>query len=240
MKKIIFYTIIVLMTATGCRGVFGKRIRGNGNVTTQTRSLSGFNKIDVGGAIKVYVKQDSNSSVKVETDENLITYVETTIENGTLHIHEANGVNLKSSRGVKVYVSGPEFTYFEASGACNIYSENQINASGKISVDLSGACDIEMDVKAPQIEAELSGAGTIKLKGETKDFEVRGSGSTDVKCFDLLTENTTVEISGAGDAQVSASVKLDVHVSGAGSVRYKGNPSVTQDVSGAGSVKKVD
>jgi hypothetical protein len=49
-----------------------------------------------------------------------------------------------------------------------------------------------------------------------------------------------VAISGAGSAEVYASVKLDATVSGAGNVNYKGNASeVNQHVSGAGSVKKV-
>ena len=70
--------------------------------------------------------------------------------------------------------------------------------------------DVKLELKAPKIDAELSGAGSIILKGETKDFSVDGSGSTDIKCFELMAENTQVELSGAGDAQVFASVKLDV------------------------------
>jgi Putative auto-transporter adhesin, head GIN domain len=54
-------------------------------------------------------------------------------------------------------------------------------------------------------------------------------------------ENTKVDISGAGSAQVFASVKLDAEVSGAGSVTYKGNAvNVSQHVSGVGSVNKVN
>jgi len=90
------------------------------------------------------------------------------------------------------------------------------------------------------VETGSSGAGSISLKGETKDFSVDGSGSTDIHCFELLAENTSVELSGAGDAQVYASVKLDVHVSGAADVKYKGNANLTKEISGAGSVKKVD
>jgi len=55
-----------------------------------------------------------------------------------------------------------------------------------------------------------------------------------------MAENTQVELSGAGDAQVFASVKLDVRVSGAADVKYKGNATVSQSVRGAGSVKKVE
>ena len=50
-----------------------------------------------------------------------------------------------------------------------------------------------------------------------------------------------MEISGAGSAQVYASVRLNAEVSGAGSVDYKGGAPVgDQHVSGAGSVHKVE
>jgi hypothetical protein len=76
--------------------------------------------------------------------------------------------------------------------------------------------------------------------GETKDFRVDCSGASKAKCFELLTETTYVDLSGASDAQVFASIKIDAHISGAADLKYKGNATVTQDVSGAGSIKKVD
>lgn len=240
MKKLIFFSFIILLTASGCREMFGKRVRGNGHITTETRSSSSFHSVDVSGAIDIYVRYDSVSSIKVEADENLHEYIDVHNDNGKLHIHEADNVNLRTTRGIKVYVAGPDFKRFEASGACNIISENRVNSSDGLQIDLSGASDVNMDLKAPKVNVELSGAGSIKLKGETKDLSVDGSGSTDIKCFDLMAENVKIEISGAGDADVYASVKLDVRVSGAGSVRYKGNPSINQNISGAGSVKKVD
>lgn len=240
MRKLLFWSLIIIITASGCRQVFGKRIRGNGHIQTETRSASSFSNIDVSGAINVYVRHDSVSSIRVEADENLLQYVEVHNEGGTLHIHEQDGVNLKPSKGIKVYVSGSGFRRFEASGACDIYSENRILSSEEIDIDLSGASNVKMELKAPKVKTELSGAGTITLKGETKDFYVSSSGASDVNCFDLLTETTEIHISGAGEAEVSASVKLDVHVSGAGSVKYKGGATVNQRVSGAGSVKKVD
>jgi hypothetical protein len=240
MRNLLFVSLALLIIASGCREIFGKRIRGNGNIQSETRSSSSFNSVQVSGAIDVYVRQDSVNSIKVETDENLLQYVEVHNENGTLYIHESDGVNIRPSRSVKVYVAGPDFQRLKASGACKIISENKVNGSGTVEIDLSGASDVRMDLNAPKVNAELSGAGTIDLKGETKDFYVRGSGSTDIKCFDLKAENVEIRISGAGDADVFASVKLDVHVSGAGSVRYRGNASVNQKISGAGSVKKTD
>ena len=240
MKRLFFLAILFTATLTSCRYISGKRIRGNGVMKTESRAAGTFSSIDVSGNADVYIKQDSVASIKIEADENLLQYLITEIEGGTLRIHQKEGTNLKPSKSIKVYVNGPDFKHFEASGACDIYSENKINSAETITISLSGASDVKMELKAPQITADLSGAGTITLKGETKDFRVGGSGSTDIKCFELMTENTEVDLSGAGDAEVFASVKLDVHVSGAADVKYKGNASVSQNVSGAGSVKKVE
>lgn len=240
MNRIFILVIVFTATLTSCHNISGKRIRGNGVMKTENRTAGNFNRIDVSGIADVYVKQDSVTSIRIETDENLMEYILIDNDGGTIRIHQKNGTNLKPSKAIKIFVSGPTFKHFGASGACNYYNENKIISIEPVSFKLSGASDVKLELKAPKIDAVLSGAGTITLKGETKDFMVNGSGSTDIKCFELMTENTSVDLSGAGDAEVFASVKLAVHVSGAADVKYKGNAAVTKEISGAGSVKKVD
>jgi hypothetical protein len=240
MGRFLLVSIVFVLTATGCRQVFGKRVKGNGNITTINRSVSGFSGIDVSSSIDVYIKQDSSYSVQVVTDDNLQQHVMIRESGGTLYIEPEKGFNLRSSSGIKVYVSGSSLRKFNASGSCDIYSQNQLVNTESVSIRLSGACDADLDLKSPRIEASLSGAGDLKLKGQTRDLELDGTGSSSLKCIDMMAENVEVDITGSGNAEVFASVKLDVSVTGAGSVKYKGNPTINQKVSGAGSVKKID
>jgi hypothetical protein len=240
MRQIFIIAVSSLLLFSSCREIFAKRIRGNGNITTQTRSAGEFNSIDVSGNINVYARQDSSSSIRVEADENLQQYIEIIDEGNVLRIKTQAGYNLRSSRPIKVYVSSAAFKKFEASGACDIFSEGKITSSSDIDFDLSGSCNVTMDVNAPKISVDMSGAGTIKLKGETKDFRIQGSGSTDIKCLDLLAETVDLDISGAGDAEVYASSKLTGTISGAADVRYKGAAQTDIHTSGATSVRKID
>jgi len=240
MRQIFIVAVSSLLLFSSCREIFAKRIRGNGNITTQTRSAGEFNSIDVSGNIDVYARQDSASSVKVEADENLQQYIETMNEGNVLRIKTQEGYHLRSSKAIKVYVSSAAFKQFEASGACDVYSEGKITSSSDIDFQLSGSCDATMDLNAPKISVNMSGAGSIKLKGETKDFRVQGSGSTDIKSFELLAENVDLDLSGAGDAEVYASSKLTGSISGAADVRYKGNAQADIHTSGATSVKKIN
>lgn len=240
MKLTFLFSCFLAIVCSSCHYIGGKRIHGNGNTIAQSRNTGKFNSIDVSGAINVYVKQDSTQSVKVETDENLQQYVEVYENNGVLVISPKDNYNLDPTNKIKVYVAAPSFRAIDVSGASNIVGENKLVSGETLDIELSGASEAKVDLKAPRINAEVTGASTITLTGETKDLNVVGSGASGAKCFDLMTENTTVDISGASSAEVFASVKLDAEASGASEIKYKGAPAITQDINGASSIRKVD
>jgi Putative auto-transporter adhesin, head GIN domain len=239
MKKLLFLAFIVFLGMSSCR-FLGKRIHGDGNIKTVERPVSSFTEVEANGEIKLFVIQGDIKPVKIEGDENLLSYIEVIQEGDRIKIQTKDGINLIPSGDLNVYVSSPTYKSIEVSGSSDIIGQTKITSSEELNLQASGAGDIKMEVDAPKITSGISGSGSIKLKGQTKDLDIDLSGAGHAYCYDLLTENTTVQISGAGSAQVYASVKLKAGVSGAGNISYKGNASVTQDISGAGSVNKVD
>ena len=242
MNKLALSLIVssIFMTSCNfsCNSITGKK--GNGQIQKKEISVGSFTDIEVGGAYNIYLIQDAEHSVVVEADENLQNYITVKENNGLLEIRTRRAVNLRPTRKIKIYVTSPEFRKIKASGAVDIMSQGKISAVNQITIKSSGATNINMDVDVPKINVDVSGAGTVKLVGETRDVEIKTTGAGEVKCFDLKAENVKLSISGAGEADVYASVLLDVKVSGAGTVRYKGSASATQKISGAGSVKHVD
>ena len=214
------------------------KVRGNGTIKVENRTAGTFTGVDVGGNIDLYVKQDSARSVRIEADENLMQYIEVKMEGEKLVIQSKDGYNLSGSKHIKVYVSSPVFRELEASGACDIFGENVLSTTDEIRIDISGASNAELELKAPKVSAEMTGASSLRLKGQTKDLHIEGTGASHAKCYELLSENADVDVTGASSAEVFASVKLNADASGASDVLYKGNAAVNQSASGAGSVKK--
>ena len=240
-KKYLWAALILPVFLGSCRHFLGKRVKGNGTIKTEDRSVSGFKEVDASGVSTVFVSQGDQPSVKIECDENLLPYVEVIQEGDKIYIREKNDFNLRPSVNINVYVTSPVYDRIAASGACDIIGRTKISNPDNLELHVSGSGDIKMEVDAPGLKARLSGSGDVELKGHTKDVDLELTGAASAKCYDLLAENTKVDISGAGDAEVFASVRLDASVSGAGSVSYKGNASsVNQHVSGAGSVNKVN
>lgn len=240
MKRLLLFAVLTAVLFSSCDFFHGRNIRGNGNVTTETRDFSNFNIIEVASAIDLYVKQDSAYSVKVQIDEDLQPYILITQDGGTLRVRQERNTNLDATGRIKVYVSTPDIRQVGASGACKLFSENMLVSAESIGVHLSGASHARLDLKAPGISVEMSGASSIALKGETKDFILEGSGASHAKCYDLMTENANVDVSGASSTEVFASVKLDADASGASHIRYRGNASVSKHESGASKVTKAD
>ena len=224
-----------------CQGFMGKRVRGNGNIKTEDRQVSNFKNVEVGGAAKVLVSQGDHPSVKLEGDENLLPYMEVNQEGDKIYVREKPGYNLRPTHDIRVYITAPVYNSIDASGACDIIGQTKISNSENLEMHVSGAGDIKMEIDAPKLTAEVTGSGSIYLKGQTKEVSLDLTGAGHAYCYELLAESAKVGISGAGSAEVYASVKLDAEVSGAGDVKYKGNATnVSQHVSGAGSVHKAD
>ncbi|MBC7904621.1 MAG: DUF2807 domain-containing protein [Gemmatimonadaceae bacterium] len=241
MRNLLVILSVIILAGTSCRFVGGKRIKGNGNIKSKEHSVSSFKNVDVSGAVDVYVSQGPLAPVKIETDENLLQYIEVIQEGDKIIVRTKKGYNARSTQGIKAYVTSPLYNHIDVSGACNIIGQNKITNAEDLSLEVSGAGDIRMDLNAPSVRAEVSGSGSVELKGDTKSFDLELTGAGKAKCFDLRAENVKVDISGAGDADVFASVKLSADVSGAGTIVYKGGATnVSQHVSGAGSVKKSD
>jgi hypothetical protein len=239
MRKYFLLIVSLAFVLSSCHRFWGRRVHGNGNMHSEERTVSAFKDVQVSSTANVFITQGELKPVKIEGDENLISYIEVYQEGDRLVIKNRDGYNLESNDGIKIYVTSPTFRKISVSGAGDITGENKITSADELEFTLSGAGNIKMEADAPKVSADISGVGSIYMNGQTKDVDLSISGAGSAHCYNLMAENITVGISGVGSAEVYASVKLDAQVSGAGSVDYKGNATqVNQHVSGVGSVNK--
>ncbi|HEV8079671.1 MAG TPA: head GIN domain-containing protein [Chitinophagaceae bacterium] len=210
---------------------------GSGNIITQTRSLSKFEGVKTSGSIDIEVMNEQDQSVKVEADDNILPYIITEVEDGTLRVYYKPNISLQNTNA-KVYVSTPILQKLMVSGSGSITSKGTLKDADHIEIKTSSSGDIDALVDAPSIIAGVSGSGSINLQGRTKTFNGSTSSRGDLKCKNLLSENVAVKVSGSGSAYIFASVHLDAKTSGSGDIYYSGNPQSPQiKTSGSGSVQ---
>lgn len=240
MNKLLLFCLAALVIFNSCRFQSGKRIRGNGNLVTSERSVGAFRGVESHGFFDIYLTTDAASSVKVEAEDNLQEYIEIGVEDGVLKIRQRDNINLRPKRDVKIHISAPMFERARVFGSGDIKSQNKLQAESRMNLGIHGSGEIDVDIDAPEVETSIRGSGTAKISGLTKNFKGEITGSGDIRAMELKSEEARVEIMGSGDAEIFASMKLDVSVRGSGDVRYRGEANVTSNISGSGSVKKMD
>lgn len=215
-----------------------ERVRGSGNVAKEERNVGTFKSVDLRGSIDVYLTQGPAKSAVIEADDNIVPLIELVKEGDELVVRLKKNTSISTHKDMKVYLTTPEIENVRVSGSGDIKFQNKLSNNNGMKVSVSGSGDLEGALNAPSIKANIAGSGNIELSGETKELEINIAGSGNFKAKELLSENATVGITGSGNADVHASMKLNANIMGSGDVHYKGSPQVSSKVVGSGSVAK--
>lgn len=211
--------LIGIIIAGGCgfRSVSGiTGIEGSGTLKSERRDVSGFSKIDAGGAVNLEIAAQRDFNVSIEADDNLLEQIKTEVDGDTLKIYTKGNISTKNS--VKVTISMPEVKALNVSGASTAAVSN---------------------VETNSLNLIASGASRIKISGEIKNLELEASGASTINAEELKVEDVAAEASGASSVTVAPTGELKADASGASSVYYTGAlKNIVQNSSGASSIRK--
>jgi len=238
MRKIYVLALSAAIIGASCDMVFKKTVHGNGNLTSQQRTVGNTERIKSMGNFNIDIVQGSPSSVKIEADENLLPYILTENSEDRLVIHTKEGYNLSTQNKIKVTVTTDKLEEVELEGSGNVNGVGKFSGANHLKISVAGSGDINLSANTPEIESSIAGTGNITLSGETKSSKIEIAGVGDYKAEDLMSENVEIHIAGSGNARVYAENNLDIHIAGSGDVSYKGNANVKQEIAGSGKIRK--
>lgn len=234
----IIFTLSAFVLFAACMeaGIPPRTIRGDRNVVTVERPAGEFTGISVSSGIDVFLSQGNTPAISVEADENLQDVIVTEIRNGVLHVYTE--YNIIGAEKKCVYVTTPQINSVQTSSAGDIIGETPVVAD-MLRLSASSAGDIELEVRATEVDADISSSGNIILSGEADILRADISSAGDLKAFELIVRDADVSTSSAGDAEVNVSEKLRARASSAGSINYTGDVSmVDANSSSAGGVHR--
>lgn len=243
MKNIFFILAVMalgLQTTNAQWWAGSKKIKGNGNMKTETRKISNYDRIELEGSMNVELVAGTEGNLKVEAEENLIEYIVTEVSGDELKISTEKGYNLDPSGNNKITVIVPfkDLSRVSLTGSGDIRTRDRITAEN-FEVKITGSGDIKLPLQAKNARASITGSGDIELIGSARDFDCKVTGSGDISAFDFKCENVDATVTGSGDIQVYASEELRAKIPGAGDIEYKGNPKKEDfKTIGIGSISK--
>lgn len=259
MKKL-FATILTFAAISAATTVMA------GNVVTETYPIkSDYTAISITNMIEVVLLDAPKNSIRVETDERLMPYLQIVVKNGVLVLNfgdqreverlRKRNLNLADTR---VYVSARGVDTFTASGMSEFEADMPIaastitiSASGMSSIDfervecktfslsISGKTEVDAQLQADKCDLSVSGMSEVDLEGRTDRLSLRLSGMSEVSLEELHARTAKVSVSGMSSAKVNASESITGGVSGMSDLTTFGSANVNVSTSGGGSHKHV-
>jgi len=198
-------------TLVGACGVFG--VRGEGDVTSETRQVDSFTAIDVGGGIRLIAAVGEPLSVEVRAQSNILPIIATDVSNDTLHVSSRE--SFLSTDAVEVHVSLPTLSAVTLSGGSN----------GEVS-----------GVTGSELAADLSGGSRLSATGTIANLTVTASGGSRAELQQLPAATVAVNLSGGSVAIVQASDEVQGSASGGAALTVAGEATLNVQATGGATV----
>jgi len=208
-RKLLALTLLVPALAA-CSGVSG-----SGVSKTESRSVSGYDSVEVHGALQVNIEVGPEASLTITGDDNIVPLIQTEVVGDELVIRREGSIRPNTT--LRIVVTTPELEGIEVNGASN--------------ASVSG-------IATESFEATAHGASKISLDGKTESLEIDAHGASRVEAEGLKTKHAEVDAAGASRVSLGELEKLDASLSGASRCTYAGDPTIDENLSGASSLSK--
>ena len=238
MKKIISILIIFILSFQLNAQIHSKKIKGNGEITSVTRTVNNYHKIGVAGSFNVKLFKGKEGDIIVKADGNLMDYIITEVENGVLEIKLKKGFILKSTNTIEISVPFEDVEAISLAGSGNIDSKDLLNPTS-LKLSIAGSGTIDMPISVKNLTSKIAGSGKITINGDCIDCNYSITGSGIINGYNLNAELSNIKITGSGIVTVNAVNEIHSKITGSGNVTYTGNPTIEKSSSiGSGTMKK--
>lgn len=232
-------TLILVLVASlsSCAFDTREKLKGNKNIIKELREVTEtFDNLKVAQGINLFVRMDSEATISVEADENVIEHIKTEISDGLLNIY-IKGFSIYSSTK-NVYVTLPNLSSIKASSGSSVISENLL-MSDDLNITSSSGSEIQLDVDTENIQTTASSGSSINIKGKTIISMVESSSGSSIQVSNLKSKKTTAVASSGSSISLYSTQELIAKASSGSSIHYKGNPEiVNKKTSSGGNVSK--
>ena len=214
MKNILF-ALLAIATLFTSACVSEVSFVGSDVIASESRTVTGFDRITLTGTVDVNIIQGANLSVTVRANDNLLSEVETELRGSTLEVGLSPG-NFRNVRA-EVNVVLPTLAGVSTTSTGDATVENFTNLVG-FSVDISST-------------------GSVNIGNSTTDQLIANlSGTGDMEAFGLTASTAEVNTTSTGSAEVTVINSLTGSLTGTGDISFRGTPSVDVIVTGTGEV----
>lgn len=204
--------------------------------------LQGFDRVRVSGAYHVRIRRGDNFSVVARGRERQLRHLQIRREGNQLVIRPDRDVfnwrlGDEDHQAVLLTVEMPALSRVDLSGA--VKADIAGFDTPEFALSASGAVESVASVNSRRVRLDATGACKTTLAGSGEELQIEGTGACEIRANRFRATHADVELTGASNARVFVTGRLNAEVSGPSHITYQGNPQVVNaDESGIGRIEK--
>jgi hypothetical protein len=196
-------------------GLLGGCVQGRGPVTSETREVGAFSRIEASAGVRVVVRIGPSEAVEVTAQENLLPVIATDMRGDTLSIEASEDFTTLEPVTVTVVVPALD------------------------GITLNGGSQAVIDgLDAESLELRIRGGAQVTAAGSADHVALDADGGATANLEDLSVRVATVAIDGGATAALTASDEVTGKAAGGSRLTVLGEADVSVEVSGGSEVAR--
>lgn len=223
MKKwSLFAALAVLVFSTQSCWMLGPSVKGNGEVTEETRQLSDFSRLETSTGLEVFLIADSGEYVVVEADENLLQDIRTEVKGNTLKIFTESRIRWAKSK--KLYVHYKHLSALNSSSGSFIRCSDPLRTN-RLEIKASSGSHQYLQINTKELDSRCSSGAHIYISGKCDDATLKASSGAHFKGQTFQATKCSADASSGAHIWVEVTDQLQAEASSGAHISYAGNPS---------------
>ncbi len=213
-------------------------------ITTETKNITGFEKIDVSEDFKVIVRfSDSEEKVEIEANENLHDLIQVKKEGETLKIytksyHTDYQKSNSADERLVAYLTVKNLTEIKGYEDVDFVFKNKLNTDN-LTILLEEDCTLKADLQVENLVVDLNEDSELDIEGSAQSMLIKANEDSMIKSFDFVVDEIlVVHLSDESEAKLTVNGDIKLKATGESSFSYRGDGQfISKRLRGASEVK---
>lgn len=224
--------LIILLIAA----LFPLNAQEKDSVITERREIPNFYNLMVSGNFILELSTGEAPLLKVSGPKSVLQSIKTVVDTtATLILVQTNPIS--SDSAIRISLSAPLLRKIKIAGNIEMSTPRELKLDGLI-LDVSGASEVSLDVRAIQVNIRLNGECEVKLSGKTQHMLLTMEGASELNAGTFEVSDLTVKMSGEAEALVNVKKEMRAVVKEQAQLTYKGEPKLETEGSTKEGVKR--
>ncbi len=224
----ILFTIILTLFFSNAFGQKNdKYLQLSHTITTETKTITGFDKIEVSEDFEVFIRfSDNVEKVKIEANENLHDLIQVEKHGTTLKIYtksySTGYKNNSADEKLVAYITAKNLTEIRGDEDVVIRLEDKLNTEN-LTILLDEDCTLTGHLDVENLKVDLDEDSVLKITGTANKMVVAANEDSIIKSFDFVVDDLDIDLTDESEAKLTVNGDIKLKATGESTFHYRGD-----------------